>query len=214
MEALEKIKELLGMVEVVENNEVTPQELQEAKEHLKFEDAQLEDGTVISADAFEVGAAVFIMVEEEKQPLPVGEYAMADGKMLVVEEEGIIASISEVEEEVEEEVQEQKKKDEEEEYKTEELSDSDSQTKDALVQAIGVLENLVQEFSQIKEEFNTLKAEKAEADAKIEEFEKPGVEITPTPEGSTSNSTGSQINFSQLTPQERVTYLINKNKSL
>lgn len=214
MEAIDKIKELLGMVEVVENNEVTPQELQEAKEHLKFEDAQLEDGTVISADAFEVGAAVFIMVEEEKQPLPVGEYAMADGKMLVVEEEGIIASISEVEEEVEEEVQEQKKKDEEEEYKTEELSDSDSQTKDALVQAIGVLENLVQEFSQIKEEFNTLKAEKAEADAKIEEFEKPGVEITPTPEGSTSNSTGSQINFSQLTPQERVTYLINKNKSL
>ena len=119
MEALEKIKELLGMVEVVENNEVTPQELQEAKEHLKFEDAQLEDGTVISADAFEVGAAVFIMIEEEKQPLPVGEYVMADGKLLVVEEEGIIKSIGEAEEEVEEVVEEQKKKDEEEEYKTE-----------------------------------------------------------------------------------------------
>ena len=214
MEAIDKIKELLGMVEVVNNNEPTPEELSQAKEHLKFEDAQLEDGTVISADVFEVGASVFIMIEEEKQALPVGEYVMADGKLLVVEEEGIIASIGEVEEEVKEVVEEQKKKDDEEDYKAEELSDSNTQTKDALVQAIGVLENLVQEFSQIKEEFNTLKSEKAEADAKIEEFEKPGVEITPTPEGSTSNSTGDQINFSKLTPQERVTYLINKNKSL
>ncbi len=214
MEAIDKIKELLGMVEVVNNNEPTPEELSEAKEHLKFEDAQLEDGTVISADAFEVGATVFIMIEEEKQALPVGEYVMSDGKLLVVEEEGIIASIGEVEEVVEEEVEEQKKKDEEEDYKTEELSDSNTQTKDALVQAIGVLENLVQEFSQIKEEFNTLKAEKVEADAKIEEFEKPGVEITPTPEGSTSSTTFNKVNFSKLTPQERVTYLINKNKNI
>lgn len=204
MEAIDKIKEILGMVEVVSEDALTPAELSEAKEHMKFEDAQLEDGTTISADAFEVGANVFIMVEDEKQALPVGEYVMADGKLLVVEEEGIIASIGDVPEE-------QKKKDEEEDYKTEELSDSNSSQKDALVQAIGVLENLVQEFSVIKDEFEAIKAEKDEAVAKVEEFEKPGEEIVPTPEGTVQNST-EVVEFSKLTPHERVTYLINKNR--
>ena len=36
MEALDKIKEILGMVEVVSENEPTPAELSEAKEHLKL----------------------------------------------------------------------------------------------------------------------------------------------------------------------------------
>ena len=44
METLNKIKVLLGME--VEDT-ATPQELQEAQEQLKFEDAALEDGTVV-----------------------------------------------------------------------------------------------------------------------------------------------------------------------
>lgn len=202
MDALDKIKEILGMVEVVSENAPTPAELSEAKEHMKFEDAQLEDGTTISADAFEVGANVFIMVEDEKQALPKGEYVMADGKLLVVEEEGVIASIGEVPEAEEEVVEEA----------TKELSDADTQTKDALVQAIGVLENLVQDFASIKEEMKNLKSEATEAQAKVEEFEKPGEEIVPTPEGYTTNS-DSKVEFFNLTPHERVTYLINKNKN-
>ena len=84
MDTLNKIKVLLGMEETPQVEEATPQELEEAKEQLKFEDAALEDGTIISAEAFEVGNAVFIVVEEEQQPLPVGEYALADGSLLVV----------------------------------------------------------------------------------------------------------------------------------
>ena len=145
MEALDKIKEILGMVEVVSENEPTPAELSEAKEHLKFEEATLEDGTIISADSFEIGNEVFIVVEDERQAMPVGEYVFADGTLLVVEEEGIIARIGIPEEEVVEEVVE--------DSKTEELSETNTETKDALVQAIGVLENLVQEFASIKEEF-------------------------------------------------------------
>ena len=169
MEALDKIKEILGMVEVVSENEPTPAELSEAKEHLKFEEATLEDGTIISADSFDIGNEVFIVVEDERQPMPVGEYVFADGTLLVVEEEGIIARIGIPEEEVVEEVVE--------DSKTEELSETNTETKDALVQAIGVLENLVQEFASIKEEFNTLKIAKEEAVAKVEEFEKVGEEI-------------------------------------
>ena len=58
METLQKIKVLLGM-------EVTPSEMEEAKEQMKFEDIALEDGTIVSADSLEVGSAVFIMVEEK-----------------------------------------------------------------------------------------------------------------------------------------------------
>ena len=205
MEALDKIKEILGMVEVVSENEPTPAELSEAKEHLKFEEATLEDGTIISADSFDIGNEVFIVVEDERQPMPVGEYVFADGTLLVVEEEGIIARIGIPEEEVVEEVVE--------ESKTEELSETETGTKDALVQAIGVLENLVQEFASIKEEFNTLKTAKEEAVAKVEEFEKVGEGITPSPEGKTSE-TKSMVEFSKLSPQERVAYLINKNQNI
>tara|TARA_R110000823_G_scaffold187348_1_gene319616 strand:+ start:292 stop:909 length:618 start_codon:yes stop_codon:yes gene_type:complete len=205
MEALDKIKEILGMVEVVSENEPTPAELSEAKEHLKFEEATLEDGTIISADSFDIGNEVFIVVEDERQAMPIGEYVFADGTLLVVEEEGIIARIGIPEEEVVEEVVE--------ESKTEELSETDAGTKDALVQAIGVLENLVQEFASIKEEFNTLKTAKEEAVAKVEEFEKVGEGITPSPEGKTTENKTS-FEFSKLTPQERVAYLINKNQNI
>lgn len=205
MEALDKIKEILGMVEVVSENEPTTAELSEAKEHLKFEEATLEDGTIISADSFDIGNEVFIVVEDERQPMPIGEYVFADGTLLVVEEEGIIARIGIPEEEVVEEVVE--------DSKTEELSEANTETKDALVQAIGVLENLVQEFASIKEEFNTLKTAKEEAVAKVEEFEKVGEGITPSPEGKTSE-TKSMVEFSKLSPQERVQYLINKNQNI
>lgn len=62
---------------------------------------KLMDGvTVLEADAFEAGMEVFIVTEDEQRvALPVGEYQMEDGRMLVVAQEGIIAEIKEVEEE-------------------------------------------------------------------------------------------------------------------
>ena len=69
----------------------------------KLEDMPLADGmTTIQADSFEVGQAVFIVVpESEPVALPIGEYELADGRILKVEVEGIIASIEMVEEEAE-----------------------------------------------------------------------------------------------------------------
>jgi len=70
----------------------------------KLEDMPLADGmTTIQADMFEVGEAVFIVVENaDPVPLPIGEYELADGRILEVEVEGIIASIElPTEEEVE-----------------------------------------------------------------------------------------------------------------
>ena len=63
----------------------------------KLEDQVLADGmTTIQADMFEPGENVFIVVTDaEPVPLPVGEYELADGKILVVKQEGIIDSIVE-----------------------------------------------------------------------------------------------------------------------
>ena len=70
---------------------------------VKLAQMKLENGTVLEAEAFEKDYEVFIVTEDQKVALPVGEYALEDGKILVVQEEGLIAEIKEVsgEEEVE-----------------------------------------------------------------------------------------------------------------
>ena len=87
-DALKTIKTFLGM-------------------EVKLEQMKLIDGnTVIEADSFEPGASVMIVVPEgEPVPLEVGKYELEDGRLLVIEEVGIIAAIEEMpKEEVEEEM--------------------------------------------------------------------------------------------------------------
>tara|TARA_R110001632_G_scaffold4315_3_gene18391 strand:- start:288 stop:917 length:630 start_codon:yes stop_codon:yes gene_type:complete len=67
---------------------------------IKLEEMKLENGTVITSDSFEDGKEVFIVTDDEKVALPVGEYILEDGRLLVVSEEGIIAEIKEVSDEV------------------------------------------------------------------------------------------------------------------
>jgi len=71
---------------------------------VELEDRKLDNGTVISADEFAEGQPVFIVTEDERIPMPIGEYQMEDGSMLVVEEEGVIAAIKAADEAEEEEV--------------------------------------------------------------------------------------------------------------
>ena len=67
-------------------------------EEVKLAQATLENGTVIEAESMAAGQEVFIVTDDERVALPVGEYALEDGQQLVVEEEGIIASIGAAEE--------------------------------------------------------------------------------------------------------------------
>ena len=70
---------------------------------LELESMKLEDGvTIIEAESFEGGESVFIVTEDEQKiPLPIGEYTLEDGKLLVVTEEGIVAEVKEQAEEPE-----------------------------------------------------------------------------------------------------------------
>ena len=87
VDMLNQIKTLLGVEEA---------------EKVEFAQMTLDNGTVIEAEAFESNNEVFIITEEEKIALPVGEYTLEDGRMLMVEEEGIIKEIKATEtEEVE-----------------------------------------------------------------------------------------------------------------
>jgi len=76
-------------------------------EEVKLEQQKLENGTVLEAEAFESGNEIFIVTDDEKVAVPVGEYELEDGRILVIAEEGIISEIkTEAEEETTEEVEE------------------------------------------------------------------------------------------------------------
>jgi len=71
---------------------------------VKLEQMKLVDGvTIVEADSFEAGMEVFIVTEDEQKiALPIGSYEMENGFILIVEEEGIIASYMEAPAEEEE----------------------------------------------------------------------------------------------------------------
>jgi len=75
---INKIKKLLGM-------------------EVNLAEMIMADGvTKISADAFEAGNEVYVVTEDEQMiPVPVGEYELEDGMILVVVEEGVISEIKE-----------------------------------------------------------------------------------------------------------------------
>jgi hypothetical protein len=74
---------------------------------VKLEQMKLNDGvTVIEADSFEANNEIFVVTEDDQRiPLPVGEYVVENGMLLIVTQEGVIAEIKEQEapEQVEEE---------------------------------------------------------------------------------------------------------------
>ena len=86
-EMLDKIKETLGL-------ELSKEDTLLAKE-------KLDNGTILEALAFQENNEVFIVNGSDKIPLPVGEYTMESGQVLLVKEEGIIASLGEATEEAE-----------------------------------------------------------------------------------------------------------------
>lgn len=89
------------------------------EEKVELAQAKLENGTVLEAESFESGKEVFILTDDDKVALPIGEYEMEDGKMLVIEEDGIISEIKDKEEEeVVEEVVEEEELKEEDKYAT------------------------------------------------------------------------------------------------
>ena len=190
---LNKVKELVGV---------------EASQEVKLAQATLRNGTVIESESFEAGSEVFIITEDEKVALPIGEYKLEDGETLVVEEEGIIASVGAVEEPAEEEVEAAEDEKEEMEYATKaELSEIK-----AMIDEIKAMIEPKEEMSE-EVESNTIKSEEtttktvyaSEEEVKEElSIETPVEKITHNPEAETKPNLNLYAQKRNLTTADRV----------
>ena len=175
-EILNKIKTFLGD-EKVENQveETQLEETTETQEEVQVELAQatLENGTVLEAEAFEAGNEIFIVSEDERVAVPVGEYLMEDGQMLIVSEEGIIAEIKQAEAE---------------EAPAEEVETA-YVSKEEFESAVEEIKGMINELKEKKEEM-----------AQVEEQVKEELSTTPATEPITHNPEAKQelkVRFSQ-----------------
>ena len=165
-EILNKIKTYLGedTADIVENIEQS--------QVVELAQAKLENGTVLEAEAFESGKEIFILTDDEKVAVPVGEYQMEDGQILVVEEEGLIAEIKEAEAKEEEEVEASEEVSEETEL---EEVEAEYATKEELAE----VKSLVEEIKAM--------IEKKEEMSEVEEQVKEELSETPATEAITHN---------------------------
>ena len=122
-------------------------------ENINLEKLSLENGTVLEAEAFESGKEVFILSEDEKIALPVGEYQLEDGRMLKVEEEGMISELFEYQEkeEKEEEEKEEKKEDDKEDDK----EDMKYVTREEFKKEMDDIKMMIEKMMKDKEEMST-----------------------------------------------------------
>jgi hypothetical protein len=162
---INKIKTLLGM-------------------EVSLEQMKLADGvTILEADSFETGMEIVILTEDEQRiPLPIGEYELEDGRVLVVVEEGMISEVKEMETEEEVEVEEAP---EEMPAEAKQEMETEKSAPKKTIESV-VKETFFAEIEALKTENETLKAElsklkevKEEVTLSIEEEVKP---ITHNPE--------------------------------
>ena len=144
---------------------------------VKFEQMKLENGAILEAEVFEAGAEIFVVADEERVAVPVGEYETEDSMVIVVAEEGIIAEVKAVEgEEAPAEVVE--------EVVEEELA-TEVATPKKVVKSISE-ETFFSEIKRLEDIINSLKEPKVELSEDVKKVElsaEPEVEgITHTPE--------------------------------
>jgi len=132
---------------------------------VKLEEMKLENGTVVSADTFEKGSEIFIVTDDEKVAMPVGEYILEDGRLVVVSEEGMIADVREVSDEVPAKETEDL---EEETVETEVPAEVATEVEaiiEAVVEVIApVIEEVKSEIEELKKQFSEMKGGKKKED--------------------------------------------------
>jgi len=175
----------------------------------KFAQMKLDNGTILEADEFALDNTVFIVTEDERVPLPIGEYTLEDGTMLVVAEEGVIGKIGkEVEEPKEESMEEEIIKEEEKvamNYASkEELEEAVSEVKDMIEEVKAMIDPKKEEDEKLEEEEETEElssevTEKTQEDLELKaELSKPASEpLKHNPEATKS------VNLKKIGPNRK-----------
>lgn len=143
---------------------------------VKFEQMTLENGAVLEAEVFEAGNEVFVVSGEDRVPAPVGEHLLADGRVLVITEEGVIAEIKEKAEEVEEKVEIEVEASVEE--PATELAEVEVKEEASAVAAI--VEKVLEEIAMMREEMKAMREEMG-GYAKKEEMASVKAELSAAP---------------------------------
>ena len=142
-ETLNKVRTLLGI-------------------EVKLEQMKLDNGAILEAEVFEVGAEIFVVADEERVAVPVGEYVAEDGSTIVVLEEGVIGEIKEAGEEAPAEDEAPV----EDEVVEEDLS-TETATPKKVVESISK-ETFFSEIEKLRNEINELKLSKVEVEKEVE----------------------------------------------
>ena len=123
---------------------------------VKLEEMKLENGTIVSAESFEKDKELFIVTDDEKVAMPVGEYILEDGRLVVVEEEGLIADVREVSDEVP--------------AKEEETEDLEEKEEEKEMAEVGDWEGMEKRIQNLEDAIADLKGEVKAEDIKEEEM--------------------------------------------
>ena len=183
---------------------------------VKLEEMKLENGTIVSADSFEKDKEIFIVTDDEKVAMPVGEYLLEDGRLVVVSEEGMIADVREVADEAPEEEVTSDLADGEDEVETAEVGDWEGMEKriqnleDAIADLKGDKESKMED---VQEEEMADEAKPLKSRTVKEEFsEAASKPIKHNPEAETTKKTKVEFGKGQFntTSLDRVLSKLNK----
>jgi hypothetical protein len=206
-------------------------------EHKFMAEATLEDGVtqiMTPSDEWAAGVEVFIMADGAEMPLPIGEYALTDGSMIVVEVDGIVANYVPAEAESEETPMEKSEDVEqaEETSKPKAIVESvvketkfEEETKEEKVVELSVdekieaavtrLEKMVSDFDkEVKEKFSEVTGIVKAVSDEVVELSKPVDKVKVSPEG-VKKETKKVVELSKqevanLSTAERIKYFQNK----
>tara|TARA_B110000483_G_scaffold33091_1_gene40254 strand:+ start:5678 stop:6301 length:624 start_codon:yes stop_codon:yes gene_type:complete len=178
-----KSTEMLNQIKTLLNIEV------------KLEEQKLENGTRVESESFEKGKEIFILTDDEKVAMPVGEYLLEDGRLVVVKEEGIIDDVREVSDDVPQKEEEMGDKEYEEEEMKDDGKEADVQDWSGMEKRIKNLEDAIADLKQkvgeknVTEDLNSTDEIKQELSEEVneqlkEELSKPAAApIKHNPEG-------------------------------
>lgn len=178
---------------------------------VKLEEMKLENGTVVSADTFEKGSEIFIVTDDEKVAMPVGEYILEDGRLVVVSEEGMIADVREVSDEVP--AKEEETEDLEEETVETEVPAEVATEVEAIIEAVveviaPVLEEVKSEIEELKKKFSDMDVKEEDKKEEMSAARKP---IKHNPEAKAPQKKQMQFGKGQFnTTLDRVLNKLNK----
>lgn len=181
---------------------------------VKLEEMKLENGTVITTESLEKGNEVFIVTDDEKVAMPVGEYILEDGRLLIVEQEGIIADVRDVSDDV---PAKEETEDLEETIETEVPEEVASEVEaivEAVVEVIApVIEEVKSEIEELKKQYASLMDDKEEEKVEDKKKEDLSAATKPITRNSAPKSNKTKVEFGTgkfATTLDRVLNKLNK----